>query len=140
MEENNDQWCLIRGNFAGQMYAKVKNYYVRQQCSRFIKQGYDIITSECEQSLAAISANRDTLVIVTLNEDIAAKTHMIDLSQLPNTLVRSSIHAYRTSAEENLSDAIDSVALNGTTLILNMPAQSITTVLIPIIGTLSSKQ
>ena len=31
MEEANDQWCTIRGSFADQTYAKVKNYYVRQQ-------------------------------------------------------------------------------------------------------------
>ena len=130
MEENNDQWCLIQGSFANQTYAKVKNYYVRQQCSRFIQQGYDIIASGCEQSLAAISANRDTLVIVTLNEDLAAKTHRIDLSRFQHTPVRSGIRAYRTSVNENLSDALDSVELDGMTLILNMPAQSITTLVI----------
>ena len=130
MEENNDQWCLIRGSFADQTYAKVKNYYVRQQCSRFIQRGYDIITSGCDQSLAAISANRDTLVIVVLNEGIAPKAHRIDLSRFPHTPVRSSIHAYRTSVNENLSDARDSVELDDMTLILNMPAQSITTLVI----------
>ena len=130
MEENNDQWCVIRGSFADQTYAKVKNYYVRQQCSRFIQRGYDIITSGCDQSLAAISANRDTLVIVVLNEGIAPKAHRIDLSRFPHTPVRSSIHAYRTSVNENLSDARDSVELDDMTLILNMPAQSITTLVI----------
>ena len=130
MEENNDQWCLIRGNFANQTYTKVKNYYVRQQCSRFIKQGYDIISSGCDQLLAAISANRDTLVIVGLNEDFAAKTHMIDLSRFSNIPVRSGIRAYRTSTSENLSDAFDSVELNANILTLNMPAQSITTLVI----------
>ena len=130
MEENNDQWCLIRGNFANQTYTKVKNYYVRQQCSRFIKQGYDIISSGCDQSLAAMSANRDTLVIVDLNEDLTAKTHMIDLSRFSNIPVRSGIRAYRTSTSENLSDAFDSVELNSNILTLNMPAQSITTLVI----------
>ena len=132
MEEANDQWCTIRGSFADQTYAKVKNYYVRQQCSRFIKQGYDIITSGCEQSLAAISAHRDTLVIVALNESLAAKTHEIDLSRLPYKAIHSSIHAYRTSIDENLADAFESVRLDGTTLILKIPSQSITTLVIPV--------
>ena len=132
MEETNDQWYTIRGNFATQTYAKVKNYYVRQQCPRFIQGGYDFVASGCDQSLAAISAHRDTLVIVSLNEGLAAKTHMIDLSRFPNLTLRSEIGAYRTSVEENLADVFDSIEIDGTTLILNMPAQSITTLVIPI--------
>ena len=132
MEEANDQWCVIRGNFSNQTYAKVKNYYVRQQCSRFIKQGYDIVTSGCDQSLAAMSAHRDTLVIVVLNEGLAAKTHMIDLSRFRPMPLRSSIRAYRTSVDENLADALDDVSLDGTTLLLNMSAQSITTLIMPV--------
>ena len=132
MEEANDQWCVIRGSFANQTYAKVKNYYVRQQCSRFIKQGYDIVASGCDQSLAAISARRDTLVIVALNEGLVAKTHMIDLSRFPHMPFRSSIRACRTSINENLADALDDVSLDGTTLLLNMPAQSITTLVMPV--------
>jgi O-glycosyl hydrolase len=130
MEEANDQWCTIRGSFAGQTYEKVKNYYVRQQCSRFIKQGYDIITTVNNQSLAALSANRDTLVIVALNEGIAAKTHVINLSQFSQLPVGNNIRAYRTSAEENLSDASHSVSLDGKTLIMDLPAQSITTLVV----------
>ncbi|MBR7030843.1 MAG: glycoside hydrolase [Prevotella sp.] len=130
MEEANDQWCTIRGSFAGQTYEKVKNYYVRQQCSRFIKQGYDIITTVNNQSLAAVSANRDTLVIVALNEGTAAKTHVINLSQFSQMPVGNNIRAYRTSAEENLSDASHSVSLDGKTLIMDLPAQSITTLVV----------
>ena len=130
MEEANDQWCTIRGSFADQTYEKVKNFYVRQQCSRFIKQGYDIITTTYSQSLAAVSANRDLLVIVALNEDTAAKTHVINLSQFSQMPVGSNIRVYRTSKEENLSDASRSVSLDGKTIILDLPAQSITTLVI----------
>ena len=83
-----------------------------------------------DQSLAAVSANRDTLVIIALNEETAAKTHVIDLSRLPYKPAKSGISAYRTTADENLCDAIGSVQLDGKTLILSMPAQSITTVVI----------
>jgi O-glycosyl hydrolase len=130
MEEANDQWCTIRGSFSGQTYAKVKNYYVRQQCSRFIRQGYDIIATDCRQSLAAVSANRDSLVIVVLNGGIAPKTHIIDLSRFSLVSDSSDVRAYRTSASENLSDALRSVSLDGKTLILELPAQSITTLVI----------
>ena len=87
MEEANDQWCTIRGSFANQTYQKVKNFYVRQQCSRFIKQGFDIITSLSPQSLAAVNEARDTLVLIALNEG-AAGAHVIDLSLFSEQPVR----------------------------------------------------
>ena len=131
MEEANDQWCTIRGSFANQTYSKVKNFYVRQQCSRFIKHGYDIVTSLCPQSLAAVNAARDTLVIVALNEG-AAGAHVIDLSLFAEQPVRSAIRAYRTSETENLTSVLSSVKTDSTTLSLAMPAQSITTLVIPL--------
>ncbi len=131
MEEANDQWCTIRGSFADQTYSKVKNYYVRQQCSRFIRRGYDIVTSLCPQSLAAVNAARDTLVLVALNEG-AAGAHVIDLSLFAEAPVRSTMRAYRTSASESMVNALSSVKVDGSTLTLAMPAQSITTLVIPL--------
>ena len=130
MEEANDQWCTIRGSFANQTYNKVKNFYVRQQCSRFIKKGYDIIASPCPQSLAAINPTRDTLVVVALNEGFSA-THHIDLSLFSQLPARTSIRAYRTSESENLVNALGSIKLNDSILTLNLPTQSITTLIIP---------
>ena len=130
MEEANDQWCTIRGSFADQTYAKVKNYYVRQQCTRFIKHGYDIITSPCPKSLAAVNASRDTLVLVVLNEGAKA-VHYIDLSLFTDLPALSSIKAYRTSASENLVSTKNGVTLNGSQLNVVMPAQSIMTFVIP---------
>ena len=130
MEEANDQWCTIRGSFADQTYAKVKNYYVRQQCTRFIKHGYDIITSPCPKSLAAVNASRDTLVLVVLNEGAKA-VHHIDLSLFTDLPALSSIKAYRTSASENLVSTKNGVTLNGSQLNVVMPAQSIMTFVIP---------
>ena len=131
MEEANDQWCTIRGSFADKTYAKVKNFYVRQQCSRFIRRGYDIIASPCRQSLAAVNADRDTLVLVVLNEGAKA-VHTIDLSLFSELPERSSIHAFRTSASENLANALGSVKTDGNVMTLTAPAQSITTLVIPV--------
>ena len=138
MEEANDQWCTIRGSFADQTYQKVKNFYVRQQCSRFIKRGYDIITSLCPQSLAAVNPTRDTLVLVALNEG-AAGAHIIDLSLFSQQPVRSTIRAYRTSANENLAGALSSVKVDSCMLTLAMPSQSITTLVIPLKSELTDK-
>ena len=130
MEEANDQWCTIQGSFANQTYKKVKNYYVRQHCTRFIRRGYDIITSPCSQSLCAVNANRDTLVVVLLNEGAKAM-HNIDLSLFTELPVLSNIKAYRTSASENLLSTKNGISLNGNTLSVAMPAQSIVTLVIP---------
>ena len=131
MEEANDQWCTIRGSFAEQTYYKVKNFYVRQQCSRFIKRGYDIITSPCPKSLAAVNAARDTLVIVALNEG-AATTHLIDLSLFGDLPARNRIRTYRTSASENLALVANAIKISDKTLTLKLPEQSITTLIIPV--------
>ena len=134
MEEGNDQWCTVRGSFANQTYQRVKNYYVRQQCSRFILRGYDIVTSPCPQSLAAVSADRDTLVLVALNEG-AQTVHRVDLSLFAEQPVRRNIRAWRTSSGENLGNALSSVKVDGSQLILTLPAQSITTLVIPLRST-----
>ncbi|MBQ2003069.1 MAG: hypothetical protein II240_07225, partial [Bacteroidaceae bacterium] len=128
MEEDNDQWCTIRGSFANQTYSKVKNFYVRQQCSRFIKQGYDIVASLDENSLAAVNAARDTLVVVMLNEGTTA-VHEVDLSFFENIKYKYKIRAYRTSANEDLKLVTD-FKLNDNVVTVNMPTQSITTLVV----------
>ena len=129
MEEKSDQWCTIRGSFAGQTYAKVKNYYVRQQCTRFIKRGYDILASECRQTLAAVSNSRDTLVLVLLNEG-ADTRHRISLAG--RNAEPSAFNVYRTSESENLQPIVEGATLHGDTLSIALPKQSITTLVIPL--------
>jgi hypothetical protein len=70
-------------------------------------------------------------VLVALNEG-ASGAHVIDLSLFTETPVRSKIRAYRTSNSENLANALASVKVNGSTLTLTMPMQSITTLVIPL--------
>lgn len=129
MEEANDQWCTIRGSFSQQTYSKVKNFYVRQQVSRFIHRGYDIITTLNNQSLAAINQQRDTLVLVLLNEGGPA-VHHVDLGHFSDLPAKLSMLAYRTSQTENLTRVRD-YELNGSILTVKLPTQSITTLVIP---------
>lgn len=129
IEENNDQWCLVKGSFSNATYSRVKNYYVRAQVSRFIKQGYTVVPSLCEQSLAAVNPAGDTLVVVMLNNDVA-NVHRISL---PMTKVNGTILSYRTSNNENLSQVRTNFTLLSDSVIqVNMPNMSITTLLIPI--------
>ena len=138
MEEANDQWCTIRGSFSQQTYSKVKNFYVRQQCSRFINSGYDIVASLNDQSLAAISEARDTLVLVLLNEGSLAY-HLVDLAQFASLPDAGAITAYRTSPTENLKRVRD-YKLDGSSLLVKLPTQSITTLVLPVGGIAANQQ
>ena len=133
MEERSDQWCTISGDFQAQTYRKVKNYFVRQQCSRFIKQGYDIIESGNRQALAAVSAARDTLVLVLLNEG-EATTHDIDLRLFGKLPRRKQIKAFRTSESENMQDVSQSINPRQGTLSASLPGRSLTTIVVPLPG------
>ncbi len=125
MEEWGDQWCLINGSFRRQFYQKVKNYYIRQHCSRFIKHGYDILYTDCPQTLAATNASRDTLILVLLNEGDET-THNI---QIQNSKFKKA-KVYRTSATENLAEIKDGFTLKNHNLSIVLPKQSITTLVI----------
>ena len=125
MEEWGDQWCLINGSFRRQFYQKVKNYYIRQHCSRFIKHGYDILYTDCPQTLAAANASRDTLILVLLNEGDET-THNI---QIQNSKFKKA-KVYRTSATENLAEIKDGFTLKNHNLSIVLPKQSITTLVI----------
>ena len=132
MEERSDQWCVISGSFQRQFYRKVKNYYVRQQCSRFIKRGYDILTADCPQTLAAVSPSRDTLTLVLLNEGDETE-HRIDLSGNGKLKIKDEkLLAFRTSANEDMASTTEGITLHGSTLNAVLPKQSITTIVIPI--------
>ena len=130
MEERGDQWSMINGSFQGQFYRKVKNYYVRQQCSRFIKHGYDILSTDCPQSLAAINPTRDTLTLVLLNEGEETE-HNIELKNSKFKIQDSKV--FRTSANENMQqvEMENCKWTNGKCLSIILPKQSITTLVIP---------
>ena len=134
MEEHSDQWCTINGRFQGQVYKKVKNFYVRQQCSRFIKRGYDIVETPCSQSLAATNAARDTLVLVLLNEG-EETVHKISLRSLGKLPKAEKITAYRTSKSEDLAAIRNGITIKGKSLKVELPKQSITTLIIPVRNT-----
>lgn len=67
MEEHNNTWCLIRGSFEKESYKLIKNLYVRQQVTKYIKAGYVIIDSDNQHTLAAISPDKQEIVIVYVN-------------------------------------------------------------------------
>ena len=59
----------MKANFDTEEFEIVKNLYVRMQVTRFIKQGYQIIDTDTEDVLAAISPNGEEIVSILLNKE-----------------------------------------------------------------------
>ena len=81
VEEGNDQWCMLKGDFEKQNYEIMKNFYVRMHITRFIKQGYTIISTDHDNVLAALCPQNKELVIVALNNDKNNFRLNLDLSE-----------------------------------------------------------
>ena len=131
VEEGNDQWCLVKGDFKAATMSRVKNYFVRQQVTRFIKPGYSIVASLCDQSLAAVNPACDSLVMVLLNTG----TKVVHNVSLPMASIRANVRAWRTSETESLTAVAQGIKVLSDSLVqVVLPAQSITTLVVPITG------
>lgn len=130
MEENNDQWCLLRGDFARQTWRKVKNFSVRQHFSRYIKEGYTLLGTSDRHTLAAQHAGSDslTVVLVSNNPTHGRRTHRADLSAY-SALPAARITALRTSRTEDLQP-VEDFTLKNNLLEYQLPPHSIMTFVI----------
>lgn len=97
VEEGNDQWSLVSTGRTWHEYTRHHNYYIRQQFSRFIREGYTFVETASPHSLAALSAGGDELVIVALNTTRQAEPYRINVPEL------GKITCYRTSEGEDLA-------------------------------------
>lgn len=98
VEEKGDQWCLIQGDFATQNYRKVKNYYVRQQVTRFIRQGYSMLEVDDDMTLAAVSPDESEVVVVVLNNTDDVRECRYTISKALGVA-----DVYTTSETQNMS-------------------------------------
>lgn len=124
MEENNDEWCVLRGDFHTEEYHANKNLYVRMQVTRFFRQGYIFIETDNAHTLAAISPEGDKLVLAVLNTTEEARPFQIDLSRLSSPV--ASIAHWRTSATEDCVK-LPAMQPEGSRLPYEAPARSLTT-------------
>lgn len=99
VEEKNDQWCFVRGSFDGQTYYIVKNFYVRMQVTRFIKQGYTMLGTGRNDILAAISPDGDKVVVVMLNTGTSQKTVSVDLSLLNKVDAKAQLYVTNSTRD-----------------------------------------
>lgn len=99
MEENNDVWGLIKCNFKTEEFNRIKNFYVRMQVTRFVKQSYSLIETGNEKVLAAISPDDKKLVIILNNSTPEKELHLLNFQSFAEKTGLAEI--YRTSANEN---------------------------------------
>ena len=127
VEENNDEWCVIRGNFRTGEYHFNKNLYVRMQVTRFFRQSYTFIESGNAHTLAAISPAGDQLVVALLNTESEDRLFDIDLSRFSADPV--AVSNWRTSATEDCHSFPD-CPISNKHLAYTSPGRSITTFVI----------
>lgn len=139
IEDSNDQWCFVRGDFYGgtQEVHKVKNYYVRQHFSRFIPQGYTMLQTSSPHLLAAMSPTADTLVVVCVNRGDRNLTFQLDVSQdICRKLKLRKAKAWLTTQQLSLAQQSKSFLTSDRDgrPTCSIPSCSITTLVIPMKG------
>ena len=128
IEEGNDQWCLIQGNFRTQAYRLTNNFYVRQHFSKYIKPGYTVLATANARTLAATNPDRNELVAVVINPSAMPASYMLNLEmygsvQEPTTALCSTDSKYMQPL---------AYKLEGKTLSFEMPALSAATFVLPV--------
>lgn len=128
MDSYTNTWGLLRYNDSAHTYAKTKNYYVRMQFSRFIKQGYTVIGSNQANTLAAINPANNQVVLVVVNATHSDAAYKLDLNLLAGV---SAAQVYRTSNTENCA-SLGSMGFTNNQISYTAPAMSVTTFVIPV--------
>ncbi len=127
LEENSDVWSLIKCDFKTEDFEPVKNFYVRKQVTRFVKQGYTFIETGNEKVLAAISPDKKELVIALNNSDRTGESFQLNLETIAGKVQEAEV--YRTSNDENCSKLL-SLKIKNSAMEYEAPELSLTTFVI----------
>lgn len=127
VEEGNDQWCMVSGNFKDQTFSRNKNYYVRQQVTRYIKPGYRFVATPEKSTLAAVNEARDTMVVVALNNTENSVRHVCAIKNCDVSGVRA---MNLTSATANMGKS--TCSFDGGKATFSLPKYSIATFVVPL--------
>ncbi len=124
----NNLWGFFTLNQNNTNLIKGKNFYVRKQFSKYLKQGYQLIYSGHDQTIAALSPDNSQLVLVYVNNTNTGNTLTFDLSEF--CYEGGPVQIYRTSGSENTQP----YTINGTngSLTYSSPSNSITTLLVDV--------
>ena len=129
VEELNNTWCVFRGSFKNETFHKVKNFYVRMQFSRFIKQGYTVIDTDNNNVLAAVNPENTELVLVALNNTANERNFQFDLSLFQKVAETTAL--YRTSLTEDCTK-LSGPSVNQKAINYNAPANTASTIVVKV--------
>lgn len=107
VEERTDQWNLVQADYSKKTLWKIKNFFVRQQVTRFIGQNYKILFTGDDDSLCALSPDGRRLVIVCLNITEKEQQRSFDLSAF--NARNQTVEIYTTSADEDLRPSLATI-------------------------------
>lgn len=122
------RWGLVTYNMEMNTCKREKSYYIRKQFTKYIKPGYTILGGSDARSLAALSADRQELVIVMVNPTSKNILYTTDLSKFSPSGHR--IDVYRTTDNEDCLLIENEISLHSTKLDIALPPKSVTTILI----------
>ena len=125
-------WGLIANRLDGQdqRFRVSRKFYTLAQFSRFIRPGCQIIDVDDDDSLAAFDANRKQVIIVTVNDRFTSHTATFKLAGVKASGDVAKV--YRTTAAENCAE-ISPAAVNDGKFTARLPADSVTTFVIPVV-------
>lgn len=105
-----------------------KRYYVMGNYSEFVHPGYRMIQNTDRNTFTAYDPGSQSLVIVATNPTSSAESVNYNLSGFAATGTQAT--AYQTDASENLA-ALAPSAISGGSLAASLPADSVTTFVVP---------
>lgn len=123
IEEYGDQWNLVRASFSDATFLKVCNFYVRQQVTSHILQGYAIVETDDADVLAAVSPEGDKLVAVAINNTDKPREKRLNIIGGHFT----DVSLWRTSETENHLH-LGQTTVTAPEISITLPPKSITTI------------
>lgn len=127
VEDWSEQWSMVVApDFSQNNYNRTKNYYVREQVTRNISPGFRFISTDDDNTLAAIDPVNNRMIFVILNQAATEAKHEFSLS---GCYASGTPAAYITSASQNYA-RYTSFSENDGVYSVSLPGQSIITFII----------
>lgn len=125
-------WTSFSVNDAQETWQPLKRFYAQAGFSRYLRPGAVFVDIDDADMVAARSGDGARLTVVARNGDPSgSRSHTFDLTSLPS--VGASVEVHRTSPTEDLVE-LSPIPITGYSFTATLPAQSITTFVIPIRG------
>jgi O-glycosyl hydrolase len=123
-------WASFTLDDGDETYAPLKRFYMHAAFSRYIRPGAQFVDIDNADMVAAISEDGATLAIVMRNPDTqGSRSFTFDVTSLPSVGMEAQV--YLTSRTQDLEPQ-DPIAIDGYSLVVEAPAYSVLTLVVPI--------